>query len=374
MKKILFFFGTRPEAIKLAPLIQKLKEYATYNVKVCVTGQHKEMLQQVLLFFNITPDYDLCLMKENQQQCDIVSDMIKGINCICLKECPELIIVQGDTATVLATCIAASFNKIKIAHLEAGLRSHNKLSPFPEEINRVLAGHMADIHFAPTETAARNLKKEGILSNVHIVGNTVIDSLHLGLSIIKRNGDQKYIDYFDNLDLSKKIILITTHRRENFGVPLEEICDSIKILANKYENINFVIPVHLNPNVKNVITKKLSGVSNIHLYAPLSYEYLIWIMSKSYLVLTDSGGIQEEAPALGLPVLVLRETTERVEGIDSGTAKLVGHQSSEIVNKTKNLLENDKLYEKMSKAINPYGCGDSVEQIIKILENYIFLI
>jgi len=368
--KVLFLFGTRPEAIKMAPLIKEFKSEENFKIKVCVTAQHRQMLDQVLNFFSIKPDYDLNLMKPNQSLFDITSNTLKGLEDVLEKEKPDLIFVQGDTTTAFVGALAGFYKKIKVAHIEAGLRSYNKYSPFPEEINRVLVGHLADYHFAPTKRAKENLFKENIKENVFVVGNTVIDALFLGLDIIKKEGEEKYYKYFDFIDFSKKIILVTGHRRESFGKPFENICYALKEIANSFSDVEIVYPVHLNPNVREPVNKILRNQERIHLIEPLEYPYLIWLMSRSYLVLTDSGGIQEEAPSLGKPVLVMREVTERIEGIEAGTAKLVGTNKEKIVKEVKKLLENKGDYDKMSKAVNPYGEGDSSKKIIEIIKNY----
>jgi len=368
MFKILFIFGTRPEAIKMAPLIKEFKNNNEFDVKVCVTAQHREMLDQVLNFFKIKPDYDLNLMKPNQSLFDITTNGLKGLEKVLDIEKPNLVFVQGDTTTAFVGALAGFYKKIKVAHIEAGLRSHNKYSPFPEEINRVLVGHIADYHFAPTERAKKNLYNEGIKKNVWVVGNTVIDALFLGLDIIKKEGKDKYYKFFEFVDFSKKIILVTSHRRESFGEPFRNICYALKELANKYDDVEIVYPVHLNPNVRKPVNQILSGHPRIHLIEPLSYPYLIWLMSKSYLILTDSGGVQEEAPSLGKPVLVMREVTERVEGIEAGTAKLVGSNKDKIIQGVKLLIENEKEYNKMAKASNPYGDGKASNRILEIIK------
>ena len=366
---VLFVFGTRPEAIKMAPLIQELKKEKFFDIKVCVTAQHREMLDQVLEFFNITPDYDLNIMKPNQSLFDITANILLGLEPVLDEVKPDLIFIQGDTTTAFAGALAGFYKKVKIAHIEAGLRSHNKYSPFPEEINRVLAGDLADYHFVPTRRAKENLYNENIRENVYVVGNTVIDALFLGLDIIKKQGEEKYYQYFDFIDFSKKIILVTGHRRESFGKPFENICYALKEIANNYKDVEIVYPVHLNPNVREPVNKILKGEKNIHLIEPLSYPYLIWIMNKSYLVLTDSGGIQEEAPSLGKPVLVMREVTERIEGIEAGTAKLVGTNKENIVKEVSTLLKDKYEYNKMSTAINPYGDGKASIKIRNIIKN-----
>jgi len=372
MKKIMFIFGTRPEAVKMAPLIKEMEKHKRlFNVVVVVTGQHREMLDQVLEFFSIKPDYDLNLMKPNQTLFDITSNALIGIGKILDKESPDLIVVQGDTTTVFAGALAGFYKRVKVAHLEAGLRSGDKLSPFPEEINRILTGHIADIHWAPTESAKENLIMEGVKAkNIHVVKNTVIDALYLALSIIKKRGENVYYKFFSGIDFSKRVILITAHRRESFGEPFENICKAIKLLASEYKDCEFVYPVHLNPNVREVVYKFLSNIDNIHLIEPLDYPYMVWIMDKSYFVMTDSGGVQEESPSLGKPVLVLRDVTERMEGVRAGTAKLVGTDKSKIVKYAKILLEGKAVYKKMAQAINPYGDGKASERIFKLLKNF----
>jgi len=368
MKKILFLFGTRPEAIKLAPLIKEFKSSQKFEVKICVTAQHREMLDQVLKFFKLVPDYDLNLMKPNQSLFKLTASIIEALESV-LNDCmPDLIFVQGDTTTAFVGALAAFYKKVKIAHIEAGLRSHNKYAPFPEEINRVLVGHIADYHFAPTEKAKENLLREGITKNIWVVGNTVIDALFLGLEIIKAHGEKSYYDFFHFIDFSKKIILVTGHRRESLGEPFRNICFALKKIADFFADVEIVYPVHLNPNVRKPVYEILQGHPRIHLIEPLEYPYLIWLMNKSYLVLTDSGGIQEEAPSLGKPVLVMRNVTERIEGIEAGTAKLVGTNKEGIVSETVKLLEDVEEYTKMAKAVNPYGDGKSSIRIREIIE------
>lgn len=357
--RFLFIFGTRPEAIKLAPLIVKLKDIG--NIQVCVTGQHREMLDQVLQFFSIVPDYDLNIMMENQSLFTVTSKSLRLLEKVIKESQPNLIIVQGDTTTAFVGALAGFYNKIKVAHIEAGLRSFHKFSPFPEETNRVLVSHIADYHFAPTDKAKENLLRESISEeNIFVVGNTVIDALFMGLDIVNRN-EKRFYDYFRFLDFSKRIILVTGHRRESFGKPFENICHALKEIAR--ENVETIYPVHLNPNVRGHVYPRLSGIKNIHLVEPLEYPYLIWLMSKSYLILTDSGGIQEEAPSLGKPVLVMRDVTERTEGIDAGTALLVGTDKEKIVKSVKMLLSNKGEYNNMAKHRNPYGDGKSSMRI-----------
>jgi len=367
--KILFIFGTRPEAIKLVPVIKKFSGSKNFSIKICITSQHKEMLQQILNFFYIKPDYDLGIMKENQSLFDATISILKGLEKILEKENPDLVFVQGDTTTAFVGALASFYKKIPVAHIEAGLRSFNKYSPFPEEINRVLVGHIADYHFAPTERAKENLIKENIKENIYVVGNTVIDALFMGLDIIKKQGEEKFYQFFNFIDFSRRIILVTGHRRESFGEPFKNICYALKEIAIKYKNeIEIVYPVHLNPNVRRPVFEILKGLENIHLIEPLDYPHLIWLMSKSYLVLTDSGGIQEEAPSLGKPVLVMREVTERIEGIEAGTAKLVGTTKEKIVKEVEVLLNDKNEYNKMVNTVNPYGDGKASYRIVKIIK------
>lgn len=369
MKKILFIFGTRPEAIKMAPLIKVMQENgADFQVKICVTGQHREMLDQVLSFFEIIPDFDLNLMQKNQTLFDITSNGLKGIEDVFNKYLPDVVFVQGDTTTAFIGALAAFYKRVKVAHLEAGLRSHNKFSPYPEEVNRILAGNIADYHFAPTERALNNLKQERINADMWIVGNTVIDALLLGLKIIEEKDADKYQEFFNFIDFSKRIVMVTGHRRESFGEPFENICNALNELTEKFDDIEIVYPVHLNPNVRDVVNRILKDKDRIHLIEPLDYPYLIWLMNKSYIILTDSGGIQEEAPSLGKPVLVMREVTERTEGIEAGNAELVGTNKEVILNAATRLLTDAQAYEKMANAKNPYGDGTTSVQIADILK------
>jgi len=367
MKKILFIFGTRPEAIKLAPLILEFKKQKKFITKVCITSQHREMLEQVINFFQLPVDYDLSIMEHNQSLFKISSKIVQSIEPVFEEFQPDLIFVQGDASSAFLSALAGFYKKIKIVHIEAGLRSYNKYSPFPEEINRVLISHIADYHFAPTKKAKENLLKEGIKENIWVVGNTVIDALFLALKIVK-NSEVQYKNFFKFLDFNKKIVLVTGHRRESFGEPFRQICLALKELAEKFKDeIEIVYPVHLNPNVRRPVFEILYGQKNIHLIEPLSYPYLVWLLEKSYFVLTDSGGIQEEAPSLGKPVLVMREVTERIEGIKAGTAKLVGVKKESIVKNSVKLLTDKNLYQKMSKKKNPYGDGKSSQRIVKII-------
>ncbi len=329
-KKTLFIFGTRPEAIKMAPLIKEALSRPEFEVKVCVTAQHREMLDQVLRFFDIVPDFDLNLMKPNQTLFDITADGLRAMEQV-LKECaPDVIFVQGDTTTAFVGALAGFYRKIKVAHIEAGLRSGQKYSPYPEEINRTMIGHIADYHFAPTKKSAASLKRESVTENVFCVGNTVVDALMLGMKNIKKQGDAEYVKFYKDVDFSKKVILVTGHRRESFGSAFEDMCKAMKDIADEFIDVEIVYPVHLNPNVRKPVYDILSDHPRIRLIEPVEYPQMLWLMNKCHLVLTDSGGIQEEAPSLGKPVLVMRDVTERTEGIDAGTAILVGTNRKKI--------------------------------------------
>ena len=371
--RILLVFGTRPEAIKFAPLYWEFKKYKKYfDLKVCVTAQHREMLDQVLNFFEIETDYDLNIMKNNQTLFDITSECLKNLQKVYEDFSPDLVFVQGDTTSAFIGALAAFYKKIPVAHLEAGLRSFNKYSPFPEEMNRLLIGRLSDYHFVPTKSARNNLIREGINSNIYKVGNTVIDALFMALKKINRNrqfNSQIKTFFKEKINYSKyrKIILVTGHRRENFGKGFENICQALREIALKYKDFHIVYPVHLNPNVREPVNKILKGVDNIFLLEPLEYPYLIWLLSKSYLVLTDSGGIQEESPSLGKPVLVMRDVTERIEGIESGNALLVGTNKNKIVHAVDLLIKNREIYQKMSKSTNPYGDGKASKRILRIV-------
>jgi len=368
MLNILFIFGTRPEAIKLAPLIKEfLKQSEYFSVKVCITAQHREMLDQVLNFFDIKVDFDLNLMRPNQSLFDITALSLRKLEKVLDFTKPDLIFVQGDTTTAFVGALAGFYKKIKVGHVEAGLRSFNKFSPYPEEMNRILITQLSDYHFAPTKKAADNLLKEN-KTKVWVTGNTVIDALFLGLKIIKELGEEKYYEAFNFLDFSKKIILVTSHRRENFGKPLRNICNALKELVQSFKDIEIVYPVHLNPNVQNTVFEILNGCERIYLLSPLTYSQLIWLMNKSYLILTDSGGIQEEAPSLGKPVLVMRRETERPEGLEAGTACLVGTSKEKILAKVSELLFDKEAYLKMAKATNPYGDGKASQRIVEIIK------
>ncbi len=382
-RKILFIYGTRPEAVKMAPLIQELRKRSeAFEVQVCLTGQHRHMLDQVNSFFGISGDHDLNIMSPNQTLFDITSRALIGIGEVLAKVNPDLVFVQGDTTTVLAGALAAYYRQIKVAHLEAGLRSGNKYSPFPEEINRSLTGRIADFHFAPTPMALANLNREHVGGKTWVVGNTVVDALLLGLDIIKKTGFEESILEFLSiqipafrilhqrvLDGRARVVLVTGHRRESFGKPFENICDAMLRIVDNYTDVELVYPVHLNPNVRGVVTSRLGSSTRIHLVEPLDYPYLIWFESFCTFILTDSGGIQEEGPTLGKPVLVMRDVTERIEGIESGTALLVGTDSDRIFTEASRLLNDHEHYMRMSMATNPYGDGTTSRQIAQILED-----
>jgi UDP-N-acetylglucosamine 2-epimerase (non-hydrolysing) len=367
--KHLFIFGTRPEAIKMSPVIKTFQQEKEFETIVCVTGQHREMLDQVLTFFDVVPDFDLNLMAPDQTLFDFTAKAILALKEVVRKVKPDNIFVQGDTTTAFVGALAGYYEKIKVSHIEAGLRSGDIYSPFPEEGNRKLAGHLSHFHFAPTPGAVKNLAAEGITENVFAVGNTVIDALLLGLEIIKKQGANFYEQNFRKIDFSKRIILVTGHRRESFGKPFENICLAIEEIARKHEDVEVVYPVHLNPNVQKTVNGILKNISNVHLIDPLPYPHLIWLMQRSYLVITDSGGIQEEAPALGKPVLVMRDVTERMEGIEAGTAKLVGTDKKKITDQVIALLDDKDFYATMANARNPYGDGTTSRQIAEIFKN-----
>ena len=363
MIKILTVFGTRPEVIKMAPVIKELRKHPDKFVcRICVTAQHREMIDPLLKLFNIKPDYDLNIMQKNQSLEHITITILTKLGEIIKQEKPDYLVVQGDTTTGMAASLAAFYQKVKIAHVEAGLRTWNKLHPYPEEINRKLIDAVSDLCFAHTEQAKQNLLAEGISEeNIEVTGNTVIDAL---LDIAGREFDLRGTVLDDIAFNKKKIILVTAHRRENLGQPLIDICNAIKEIAFRYSDVYVVYPVHLNPNVQKTVYSILKNVENVLLIEPLDYEDFVQLMKRSYLILTDSGGLQEEAPSLGKPVLVLRETTERPEAVDAGTVEIVGTQSQRIIERTVRLLEDKKEYERMSKTINPYGDGKASKRII----------
>lgn len=385
MKKILLVFGTRPEAIKMAPLIKEMQKHSSkIRTLVCVTGQHREMLDQVLNIFNIVPDYDLNIMKKGQDLYDITSKILLGMRDV-LNECnPDIVLVHGDTTTSTAAALSAFYQQIPVGHVEAGLRTYNIYSPWPEEMNRQITGRIATFHFAPTPLSRENLLKENVENHkIVITGNTVIDALYWVIDKIKSNNElSRNLDSIllkagydvNRLINGRTLVLITGHRRENFGEGFKNICRAIKALTCKYLNVDFVYPMHLNPNVRNpihaVFGKDLADLGNMFFIEPLEYLSFLYLMEKSSIVLTDSGGIQEEAPSLGKPVLVMRDTTERPEAIDAGTVKLVGTDYDRIISEVSKLLDIPEEYEKMSKAVNPYGDGMACKRIVNWLIDY----
>ncbi|GIT98087.1 non-hydrolyzing UDP-N-acetylglucosamine 2-epimerase [Sulfurovum sp. TSL1] len=376
MKKVLLVFGTRPEAIKMAPLILAFQKHSQdLEAKVCVTAQHREMLDQVFDIFDITPNFDLNIMKAGQDLYDITSNILLGMKEVLKEYQPDILFVHGDTTTTLTAALSAFYQKIPVAHVEAGLRTGDIYSPWPEEANRKLTSQITKYHFAPTETSKDNLLKENIdKNNIHVTGNTVIDALFWVLEKIEKDENLKLAltktikSDFSAFENEERLVLITGHRRENFGQGFLDICSAIKMLAEEHPDVNFVYPVHLNPNVQKPVLELLSGIHNIYLIAPLDYEPFVYLMSKSYLILTDSGGIQEEAPSLGKPVLVMRNTTERPEALEAGTVKLVGTDPLTIVDKVNKLLNDKVLYENMSQAHNPYGDGKACYRIVNLIK------
>ncbi len=368
--KILVIFGTRPEAIKLAPVIHRLAERADHLRQILVvTAQHREMLDQVLRLFNIKPDYDLDLMRPGQSPFEITAQVLLGLKPILETERPDIVLVQGDTTTVLAASLAAYYFKIPIGHVEAGLRTYDKFQPFPEEMNRRLTGVLADLHFAPTPTAREHLLHENVpAERIFVTGNTVIDAL---LSVSNRPYTFN-ISPLDRLDFERRrVILVTAHRRENWGAPLRSICAAIQRLIDDFSDIEVVFSVHKNPAVRQIVQAELEGLARVHLIEPLDYEPFVHLMKRACLILTDSGGIQEEAPSLGKPVLVLRNVTERPEGIAAGTLRLVGTDTEHIVEQTGRLLTDPNAYAAMAQASNPYGDGHAAERIVTILEGWL---
>lgn len=370
-KKISVIFGTRPEAIKLAPVILALKDNPHFKCKVCVTAQHREMLDQVLKVFKIKSDVDLNLMRPNQTLAGLTARAIRGIDTYLAQEKPDMIIVQGDTTTVFCASLCAFYHKIPIGHVEAGLRTGNKYSPFPEEANRVLSTHLSTLHFAPTQKARHNLLQEGIVAKrIFVTGNTVIDSLFLALEKIKKKPPVIAQLRKSIVKSSQQLVLITGHRRENFGKGFQNICKAIKTLAQRFSEVQFVYPVHLNPNVLKPVYSLLDNQKNIHLIEPLDYLPFVTLMNRSTIILTDSGGVQEEAPSLGKPVLVMRDTTERPEAVDMGTVKLVGTNVNAIIDNVATLLNDKKVYSAMASAVNPYGDGKATDRIISAIAHF----
>lgn len=370
-KKNLIVFGTRPEAIKMAPLVKAFLQNSAFETKVCVTAQHREMLDQVLDFFDITPDYDLNVMKPNQNLYSLTATIIEGMKEVLEEVQPDYVYVHGDTTTSMAVGIAGFYAGAKVCHVEAGLRTFNRQYPFPEEFNRQLTGRIADYHFAPTVLSKENLLKENTKDEAILVtGNTVIDALLFGIEKVTTKGysDSEIELLSSKIMPSKKIILVTGHRRENHGEGLLTICTALKTIAQEHSEAQIIYPVHLNPNVKGPVHELLGGIDNILLVPPLAYPAFIWLMDKSYLIITDSGGIQEEAPSLGKPVLVTRTTTERPEAVEEGTVLLVGTDEAEIITKTKKLLEDSSYYATMSQLHNPYGDGKSATRIVNYIK------
>ncbi|MFD0863136.1 non-hydrolyzing UDP-N-acetylglucosamine 2-epimerase [Sungkyunkwania multivorans] len=367
-KKNLIVFGTRPEAIKMAPLVKAFqKQHEHFETKVCITAQHREMLDQVLSFFEITPDYDLDLMKPNQNLYGLTADIITGLKPVLEDFHPDYVYVHGDTTTTMATSLAAFYAGAKVCHVEAGLRTHNMKSPFPEEMNRCVTGVVSEIHFAPTTTSRDNLVAENkSQESILVTGNTVIDALEFSVNKVKSESykDHEVEKLKELLDTSRRLVLVTGHRRENHGQGFINICKALRQLAEDNADIEIVYPVHLNPNVQKPVYDLLGDIPNIKLIAPLSYPAFVWLMDQSYLIITDSGGVQEEAPSLGKPVLVMRDTTERPEAVDAGTVKLVGTDATLIVSEANKLLADERAYKEMSKLHNPYGDGKACIRIV----------
>jgi len=367
--KVMVVFGTRPEAIKMAPVIKELKKVKDINTIVCVTAQHREMLDQVLTLFKIKPDYDLDLMKEKQDLFTITAGVLGGMKTILEKEQPDLVLVHGDTTTTFAAALAAFYLRIPVGHVEAGLRTRNKYSPFPEEINRTLTGRLAELHFAPTDTSRDNLLAESTAQfKIWVTGNTVIDAL---LDTVR--DDYSFAPELAEIDLHKRILLVTTHRRENWGEPMRQIYQALIDLVDEFPDVEVVFPVHKNPVVRDIALEMLGQKERFHLIEPLDYEPFANLMNRCYLVLTDSGGLQEEAPSLGKPVLVLRDTTERPEAVQAGTVKLTGTNRQRIYQAAYTLLSDPAAYEKMARAINPYGDGKAARRIAKVATDFLYV-
>ncbi|OQX74689.1 MAG: UDP-N-acetylglucosamine 2-epimerase (non-hydrolyzing) [Campylobacteraceae bacterium 4484_4] len=375
-KKVMLVFGTRPEAIKMAPLVNAFeKEQEAFETIVCVTAQHRQMLDQVLNLFEIKPDYDLDIMKPGQDLYEVTANILLGLKPVLLDVKPDIVLVHGDTATTMATALASYYQKIAVGHVEAGLRTHNIYSPWPEEGNRQVTGRLTTYHFAPTEQSRLNLLEENVdSSHIVVTGNTVIDAL---LNVVERiESDSALKERLERLIAeqgyvlrpNRKMILVTGHRRENFGQGFLNICEALKTLAKKNPDIDIVYPVHLNPNVQKPVKEILSDVENVYLIDPLDYEPFVLLMNRSYFILTDSGGIQEEAPSLGKPVLVMRDTTERPEAVKAGTVRLVGTDREMIIQESQRLLQDTEAYESMAKAHNPYGDGKACERIVNYLK------
>jgi UDP-N-acetylglucosamine 2-epimerase (non-hydrolysing) len=375
--KVLFVFGTRPEAIKLSPVILRMKKDRRFLPRVCVTAQHREMLDQVLGLFRIRPDHDLNIMSKGQDLFDITARGLSQLKKVLVKESPDMVVVQGDTTTTLAGSLAAFYMQIPVAHVEAGLRTEHKYKPFPEEINRRLTSHLADLHFAPTRGAAANLVNEGIpRKRISATGNTAVDALLMVKEGIEKGSGKtgsrsKFKKLFPFLRDDRRMILVTAHRRESFGEGFRNICGAIREIAQKRDDVQIVYPVHLNPNVKRPVNRMLRGMENVILIEPVGYEPFVYLMLRSYLILTDSGGIQEEAPSLGKPVLVMREVTERMESVEAGVSMLVGADRGAIVKSALRLLDDGRLYGRMARRKNPYGDGRASERIVEKINGYL---
>lgn len=368
--KTLFVFGTRPEAIKMAPLVKHLQAHPEFDVKVCVTAQHRQMLDQVLSLFDITPDFDLNLMKPGQDLTDITSGVLRGLKDVLSDSSPDVMLVHGDTSTTFAASLAAFYQRVSVGHVEAGLRTGNLYSPWPEEANRKLTSVLARWHFAPTTTSRDNLLAEGVAAHhVHVTGNTVIDALLQVREKIRGDAflQNDFSRTFDFLDPEKRVVLVTGHRRENFGGGFERICHALARIAQGHPDVQVIYPVHLNPQVQEPVNRLLGNIDNVHLIEPLDYLPFVYLMDKATLILTDSGGIQEEAPSLGKPVLVMRDTTERPEAVNAGTVKLVGTDADRIVEQARILLTEANAYEAMAFAHNPYGDGQACQRIAQAL-------
>lgn len=371
MKKILVVIGTRPEAIKMAPLIKGFKAQPDFfDLHLCLTAQHRQMLDQVMDFFELKPDSDLNLMRPNQSLSDLSSRLMDGITTVIKDFNPDYVFVHGDTSTAMITALSSFYAQKKIVHIEAGLRTHNIYSPFPEEANRQIISRLATLHMAPTMQSQQELLDEKILStNIAVTGNTVIDALFLGLKIVEET-PSKRLQNFKKTIGDSKVILVTSHRRENQGAGILEICKALKIIALEFPDIQIIFPVHLNPRILGPVHRELENIDNITLLEPLDYELFIWMMKRSYLIITDSGGIQEEAPSLNKPVIVMREFTERQEAVNSGAVVLVGNDKEKIVAQTRNLIKNKNDYDSMAAAANPYGDGNAVSKIIDVIKSH----
>jgi len=367
-KRNLIIFGTRPEAIKMAPLVKEFEKHPEFDTRVCVTAQHREMLDQVLEFFEITPHYDLDLMRPNQNLYTLTATIITELKAVLEDFKPDFVYVHGDTTTTMAASMAAFYSGAKVCHVEAGLRTHNKWSPFPEEMNRQITGRIADYHFAPTNTSKQNLLDENIPeANILVTGNTVIDALLFSAEKVKQRNTPLIKHLKTILSPGKKGILVTGHRRENHGDGFIRICKALKEIAQTHPDVQIIYPVHLNPNVQKPVYEQLGEIQNIHLMEPLAYPEFVWLMKESYLIITDSGGVQEEAPGLGKPVLVMRDTTERPEAVDAGTVILVGTDKQKIIAETNKLLTDKEHYKQMSSLHNPYGDGKACQRIVNFI-------